>query len=126
MEPISTAIIAALTAGLKDTAQEAVSDAYAGLKQLIGQKFGNGAPATKALAKFEEVSDSQRLKDELVAALAEAKADEDADLAAAASKLKEALEATDEGRAVVQKVKGDFNALAANNSTAKVNITVNK
>jgi hypothetical protein len=53
MEPITTAIIAALTAGaasgLTEAAKKSISDAYSGLKTLIKKKFGGAlGPSGKA------------------------------------------------------------------------------
>jgi len=47
MDPITTAIVAALPALARDMVSSAVKDAYAGLKSLIAKKFG----ATSAIAK---------------------------------------------------------------------------
>ena len=47
MDPITTAVVAALPALATDMVSSAVKDAYAGLKSLIACKFG----ATSAMAK---------------------------------------------------------------------------
>ena len=57
MDPVSL-IVAALAAGasaaLKDTAGEAVKDAYAGLKSLLKRKLGDKQAAQIAIDKHEE------------------------------------------------------------------------
>jgi hypothetical protein len=57
MDPVSL-IVAALAAGassaLKDTAAEAVKDAYNGLKSLLKRKLGDRPAAQVALDKHEE------------------------------------------------------------------------
>ncbi|MTJ48803.1 hypothetical protein [Dolichospermum sp. UHCC 0259] len=72
MEPISlilTALIAGATAATKDTASEAVKDAYKGLKALIKKKFaeqGKDDPST-IIEKFEKKPEVTKplLEDEL-------------------------------------------------------------
>lgn len=60
MDPVSL-IVAALAAGastaLKDTAAEAVKDAYAGLKSLLTRKLGDEPAAQVAIDKYEESPD---------------------------------------------------------------------
>ena len=57
MEPVSI-IVTALTAGavaaLKDTASQAVKDAYSGLKTLIQKRFAGQPEAEMALAQIEK------------------------------------------------------------------------
>lgn len=57
MDPVSL-IVAALAAGastaLKDTAGEAIKDAYAGLRSLLKRKLGDKQAAQVALDKHEE------------------------------------------------------------------------
>lgn len=57
MEPVSL-IVTALTAGaavaLKDTASQAVKDAYGGLKTLIQKRFAGQPEAEMALAQIEK------------------------------------------------------------------------
>jgi uncharacterized membrane protein YfbV (UPF0208 family) len=59
MDPISTAIIAAVTAGVKDIGKKAIVDSYNGLKNWIVKKCGNNAKVTQALAEVEETPDSK-------------------------------------------------------------------
>ena len=60
MDPVSL-IVAALAAGasaaLKDTAGEAVKDAYNGLKSLLKRKLGDKQAAQVAVDKHEEAPD---------------------------------------------------------------------
>ena len=70
MDPISL-IVAALAAGastaLKDTAGEAVKDAYNGLKSLLKKKLGDKQAAQVAVEKHEEAPEvwEKPLEDEL-------------------------------------------------------------
>jgi hypothetical protein len=53
MDPISL-IIAALAAGVSQTASEAVKDAYAGVKALIRRRFGGDKGVEAALDRLEQ------------------------------------------------------------------------
>ena len=106
MDPI-TLIIGALAAGAtaaaKDTASQAVKDAYAGLKTLIQRRFAEKKTpeGEMALTKYEEKPAvwEAPLKD----ALAETQTDQAPEILQAAEALKHALEQTSEGREAVSK-----------------------
>lgn len=75
MEPL-TVIVGALVAGaaaaLKSTAEQAVKDAYAGLKRLVLDRCGHKADVAQAVAELESKPDSAgrnaTLQEELAAA----------------------------------------------------------
>ena len=76
MEPISLilgALAAGATAAAKETASQAVKDAYAGLKSLIQKKFGGKANAEAALEGYAEKPEvwKEPVKDALQTAAAE-------------------------------------------------------
>jgi hypothetical protein len=57
MDPVSMivmAVVAGIAAGAKDSATDAVKDAYAGLKSLIRRRFGDNAVAEAALQHVED------------------------------------------------------------------------
>lgn len=89
MEPITlivTALAAGATLGFKETASSAIKDAYAGLKALAKQRLGSGRPGAElVLAKHEKAPEAYRTS--LISKLAEAGADRDVDLVAAAQAL---------------------------------------
>ena len=106
MEPLTLilgALAAGATAAAKDTASQAIKDAYAGLKTLIQRRFAEKkAPEGEmALTKYEEKPDvwEAPLKDALV----ETDTDQAAEILKAAEALKQALELTSEGREAVSK-----------------------
>ncbi len=106
MEPLTLilgALAAGATAAAKDTASQAIKDAYAGLKTLIQRRFAEKkAPEGEmALTKYEEKPDvwEAPLKDALV----ETDTDQAAEILKAAEALKQALEQTSEGREAVSK-----------------------
>ena len=61
MEPISmilTALAAGAVSAAKDTASQAVKDAYAGLKALVQKRFADEPKAQATLTEFEKDSDT--------------------------------------------------------------------
>lgn len=63
MDPLTTAIVAALSAGIAsgttEAGKSAVLDAYKGLKQMIQKKFGKDNEIVKAVDNLEKKPDSQ-------------------------------------------------------------------
>lgn len=77
MEPITlivTALALGAAAGLKSTAEEAIKDAYTGLKTLLIQKFSQKVDIENVLTYFEKRPSSENLqgllKEELINAQA--------------------------------------------------------
>lgn len=93
MDPNLALILTALTTGVQGVANEAVKDAYHGLKTLIQRKF-QGRPdeqsAQVALSKYEEKPDvwQEPLKDALI----QAQVDQDQAIVVAAHDLIELLQ----------------------------------
>jgi hypothetical protein len=88
MDPITlivTALAAGAALGVKDAASTAVKDAYAGLKALVKKRFGGQPDAELVLTKYDQAPQIWRAP--LMAELAEAGADQDLDLVAAAQAL---------------------------------------
>ena len=83
MDPISIAIIAAISAGLvkgvSTVGENVLVDAYEGLKSLIKRKFGQESDVAKAVDAVEAKPDSagrqQTLSEEIVAAKADQEAE---------------------------------------------------
>src|SRR5215813_9423372 len=88
MDPITTAIVAALSAGavngLTEVSKTAITDAYHTLRDLLIQKFGASSKMVKAIDQLETEPESidrcETLQDEIVAV----NADQDHDLLTAA------------------------------------------
>lgn len=81
------ALVAGASSALKDSAGDAVKNAYAGLKSLLKRKFGSNAFAESVLDKHEENPETwdEPLRDQLV----EAGAPDDEQIIAAATALLE-------------------------------------
>ena len=68
MEPVTTAILAAIaagaTAGVADTVKNAIGDAYAGLKELLRRKFGGQSRMLEAVDRLEADPESAGWKED--------------------------------------------------------------
>ena len=98
MEPITTAIIAAL-AGL---AEPAVRDAYEGLKSLILRKLGVGHEVVGAVENLEKKPESAGRRETLKEELAASPIAADDEVLAAARALLEALQKQPGGPQIIQ------------------------
>ncbi len=91
MDPITTAIITALSegavAGITDTAKTAVTDGYNKLKDLLTKKHGEGSEVVQAIVQLEKKPDSQGRKDTLQEEIAATKAEQDEEILAAAKQV---------------------------------------
>lgn len=88
MDPITlivTALAAGAALGAQDTASAMIKDSYAGLKALVRKRLGGGTSAELVVAKHEEAPDAWQTP--LMAELAQAGADRDRALIAAAKAL---------------------------------------
>jgi hypothetical protein len=127
MDPVTTAIIAAVEAGAHsaagDVAKKALVDCYDGLKELLKKKFGGASDVAQAVDKLEGKPDAkgrrQTVQDELEAVNAGA----DADLCKAAQELQvllDQLKPTTRAEQHVQIAHGTGIAQAADGSNASV------
>jgi disulfide oxidoreductase YuzD len=100
MDPITTAILAALA----KLAEPAIKDAYDGLKAIIKRKFGANHEVVQAVDRVEEKPDSsgrrETLKEEIVGSGALA----DPEIAAAAHSLLEKLKQQPGGQEIVHQI----------------------
>jgi hypothetical protein len=120
MEPITTAVVAAAAAGVTEVGKKAIGDAYTGLKELIRRKFGAQSEVAKAVEAVEAKPDSAGRKATLTEELTAARADQDQELAEAARRLLERIQAQPGGVQVIQQARGSNIAQAAGGSTASV------
>ena len=115
MDPITTAIIAALSAGalsgLTDTAKAAITDGYNKLKAVIQKRFGQEHAIVKAVEAVEAKPASAGRQGTLVEEITEAGADQDAELLSLAEHIRKLLKEHAKGNAAVQQIiTGDYNA----------------
>jgi hypothetical protein len=122
MDPITGAIIAAITAGVSKTGENLVVDAYNGLKELLRRKFGQHGDIVQAIEGVESKPDSPGRRTMLQEEIATAGASQDPDIARAAAELLEKISARPGGAQHVQSVIGNYNAQADRGSTATMNV----
>lgn len=126
MDPVSTAIIAALSAGaasgVTDAAKQAMVDAYHGLKTLISKRFGSDSEVGNALEKLQAKPDSDGRKQTLAEELKAVNAAAEPDLVTAAQSLLALIKALPQGEQHIQQAKGIGIAQASEGSTASVHI----
>jgi hypothetical protein len=124
MEPITAAIIAALTAGaasgVTEAAKKAISDGYSGLKALINKKFGGKSDVTDAIEKLQVKPESPGRQQTLAEELKAINASADPELLGVAQSLLELIKAVPQGEQHIQKAVGTGIAQADRGSTASV------
>jgi hypothetical protein len=91
MDPITAAIVAALTAGavsgLTETGKAAITDAYQALKGLLANKFGAGSQVVLAMDHLEAKPESAGRQGGLTEEIIAVQAERDQEVLAAASHL---------------------------------------
>jgi hypothetical protein len=107
VEPITTAIVAAVTAGITDIGQKAFGVTCQGLKDPIKSKFGQDNKVSKAIAELEENPESKERQTILAESIVQEKADRDPELIHLAQQSVRALEETEQGRQAVAKYQID-------------------
>ena len=100
MDPITTALLAALA----KLGEPAVRDAYEGLKAAIVRKFGSKPALAEAIAGAEAKPESAGRREVLREELSEADVASDAELVAQAQALLEALKAHPAGQQSIHQV----------------------
>jgi len=111
MDPISTAIIAAVSAGVASgmtaVGKEAILDAYKGIKSAIKAKFGKDNNISKTITDLEADPKSKGRQLLLAEHIATVEANQDPDILKVAQKLTEALQSTETGRKAIAKLQID-------------------
>ncbi|HZD55247.1 MAG TPA: hypothetical protein VE136_00880 [Anaerolineales bacterium] len=127
MDPITTAIVAGITAGIgpgvTEASKKAIVDAYDGLKGLIRRKFGDRSELAEAVDKLEQRPDSAGRKETLKEEVERANAEKDPEVLAAAQALLEKIQAQPGGEQHIQAATGRYIAQADRGGTASVNVT---
>jgi hypothetical protein len=96
MEPVTTIIASAIAlgaaAGLKPTVEQAIKDAYDGLKRIIADRYRDKAEVVDAVEYVSKNPEAEKRRAVLEEALTEAGASEDATLLEAAKAVHVAVE----------------------------------
>jgi hypothetical protein len=126
MDPITTAIVAALSAGaatgVTDVTKKAVVDGYDGIKWLVKKKFGNNSDAAEAIEKLQAKPDSLGRRQTLAEELKTVNAAEEPELLSAAQSLTKLIRALPQGEQHIQAACGTGIAQADRGGVASVNM----
>lgn len=125
MEPVTFAAIAgAIGAGVASgTGEVAIKEAYSGLKSLLWDRYGADSELAKAVDGAEKHPDSAGYTIVLGEEVESADPDADAEIREAAQILLDRVRAEPSGEKHIQKVKGNFNAVANTGGFASVNVS---
>ena len=111
MDPITTAIVAALAAGVaasaKEVGKKVIVDAYDALKTTLKKKFGPDSDLAEAVETLEKKPESAGRQTTVQEEVAAAKAAGDPELQELAQALIKALKSTPEGEKAVGKYQVD-------------------
>lgn len=122
MDLITTALVAALTAGTTEVGKKLFSDSYTKLKDAILQRFGQEQPVTTALAVVEADPASPGYQLALHEKLTAVQAAQDPTLQQLAQAILDQVQAQPDSAPHVQTIIGNYNAQATQGGTATVTI----
>ncbi|SRR6266567_3538032 len=123
MDPITTAIIATITSGVTKVGQQAISDTYTALKNLLMKKFGDHSEVVKSIEGLEAKPDSSARKELLAEEVISAKVDQDPDILRIAQNLLDLIRSQPSGEKHIQQAIGNYIAQADRHSSASVNVS---
>jgi hypothetical protein len=126
MDPLTLimgAIVAGIIVGSQSVAEQAVKDAYLGLKSLIKNKFGSDSEVVDTIQGLERKPESQGRRETLKEELNAVKAGQDAEIVKTAQKLLDLIEKMPDGEKHLQQAIGNYIAQADRGSTATVTVT---
>jgi hypothetical protein len=126
MDPITAAIVAAVSAGaiggLTEVGKTALTDAYGKLKALLVKKFGKESDVVQAVEQVEAKPVSAARKAALAEEVATAKADLDSELLQFAQALQQVIQSSTGNAGHIQTAAGNYIAQADRESHASVHI----
>ena len=126
MDPITTAIVAALAAGVASGAgevgQKVIVDAYSALKAALKSKFGVDSDLVEAVDQLEKKPDSAGRQETLKEEVTAAKADQAPEILKAAQDLLDLIKAQPGGEQHVQTAIGSYIAQADRGGAASVSV----
>ncbi len=130
MDPIITAVIAAVNAGVvtgvTKLGENVIVDAYQALKRVLKEKLGAENDAVKAVDALEAKPDSPGRKETLKEEIKASRADQNQEILRAAQTLLDLLQAQPGGATYIQNAIGSYIAQADHSSTANININQKK
>ncbi|BCL79620.1 hypothetical protein ccbrp13_20850 [Ktedonobacteria bacterium brp13] len=126
MDPVTTAILAALAAGaiggVTEVSKTAITDTYQKLKGLLVAKFGAKSKVVTAIDDLEEEHDSKGRQLTLQEQIAKTKTDQDQKIVQAAQALLHEIRTRPGGEQHIQSIVGNYNAQVYGSGSASVNV----
>jgi hypothetical protein len=126
MEPVSTAIVAALAAGalqgVGEAAANAVADGYQALKSALQRRFGSESSVVKAVEELEARPESKGRQEVVREEVEVSGANTDPDLVQAAKRLLESISEVPGGETHIQQAVGSYIAQADRAGRAEVRV----
>ncbi len=126
MDPITSAIVAAVSAGaiggLTEVGKTVLTDAYGKLKALLVKKFGKESEVVQAVEQVEAKPASEARQATLAEEVAAVKADQESELLQVAQALLQVLPSSPEHAQHLQTATGNYIAQADRASRASVHI----
>lgn len=127
MDPITSAILAALTSGVASTltkaSQAVINEGYQRIKTLIAHKFGETSEIARAVEQVEVKPDSAGRQATLQEEITVVGAHQDADLLHLAQELLQLIQKAEGAGPHIQTATGNYIAQADRGSSASVNVT---
>jgi len=122
MDPVTTAIVAAIAAGVSKVGEKTVIDSYKALKALLKEKIGKNSEVVKAIGNLESKPESEGRKATLQEEISNAKADKDAEILKTAQEILKLLESEPGGGEFIQQATGSYIAQAGPGGSASVRV----
>lgn len=126
MDPVTTAIVAAVSAGLgsgvTNVAEKAITNSYEALKNLLKEKFGEKSDVVEAVNRFEKKPESEGRKQMLQEEVAEAMVKQDPDILKLAEALLRLIESQPDRGRFSQQASGSYIAQAGPGGSASVQV----
>lgn len=120
MDPITTAIIAALVSGINAVGSQAVTDAYSALKRVILKKLPKSSDAKEAFEALESSPESEAPQQRLNTSLVEERVSDNAEVISLLNTLIEKMSVSSSGQSALSK----YNIKADKIGAAGENITI--
>jgi hypothetical protein len=124
LDPITTAILAALGVMGSEVIKSGVKDAYEGLKAVIRRKWGEAAPISRAIVALEEDPQSKAQAAVLEEKVGQVKATDDAEVAQALHALVEQMKTDGVGGEAVARIRFNMSGGVIQGVAAAENVQI--
>jgi hypothetical protein len=122
MDPVTLAILAGLSAVTHSVADNAITESYEELKDVIKKKFGDKSELVKSIIQLENKPESNARRQLVQEEVGDSRADRDPEILQAAQSLLEHLRSDEDGEQIIQIAAGNYIAQADRGGTATIRI----